>query len=167
MKKMSILIVITALLTSVFSNNTFAASAQEVFDRLLSLSGTWDGEYKGKDQSYPMRLTYTPISGKAAVMETMDSLSDGSSMVTIYHTNGNKLMATHYCKGNNQPRLAAEVPAGDPNKLDFHFVDGTNLGASYVSDISFEFIDDNTLVQTTRFKGNDTVAAVRYTRGKK
>src|SRR5512145_267319 len=106
MKKLCIGLILSVVLMSATRHSAFAASAEEAFARLLSLSGTWEGAWKSdKGESYPMRLTYVPISEKAAVMETMDSLADGTSMVTIYHTDGDKLMATHYCRFKNQPRM--------------------------------------------------------------
>ena len=62
--------------------------------------------------------------------------------------------------------MVAAVPAGDITQLDFHFLDGTNLGDSYASDISFRFLNENQFEQTVRFKGRNTPAVVTYTRKK-
>jgi hypothetical protein len=138
----------------------FAATPEEAFQRLVSLQGTWEGKY----EKYGMRLTYNVISDGAAVLETMET--EGSSMATIYHKYGNKLMATHYCKTKNQPRMVAKVPVGEITQLDFHFLDGTNLGDTHTSDISFRFLNENQFEQTVSFKGCKTSAVVMYTRKK-
>ena len=138
----------------------FAATSEEAFQRLVGLQGTWEGMY----EKYPMRLTYTIVSDGAAVMESMET--DGSNMVTIYHVYGDKLMATHYCKMKNQPRMVASVPSGEINQLDFQFIDGTNLGKSYTTDISIKFLGADQIEQVVRFKNNDTPVSVVYTRKK-
>ena len=45
-------------------------------------------------------------------------------MPTIYHMDGDRLMATHYCAAQNQPRMVLK-PGGE--KLQFEFLDVTNL----------------------------------------
>ncbi len=153
-------ILLSALLFLFLPVALFAATAEEAFQRLASLQGTWEGMY----EKYTMRLTYTVVSDGGAILESMDS--EGNNMATMYHVYGDKLMATHYCKMKNQPRMVAAVPAGEFNQLDFHFLDGTNLGATYTSDISLKFLNENQIEQTVRFKGQDTAVVVVYTRKK-
>jgi hypothetical protein len=137
-----------------------ADSAEDAFQRLLKLEGVWEGKY----EEYDMKLTYEPISGGTAIMEIMESA--GTTMTTVYHKYGDRLMATHYCRFANQPRLVASVSEADPDQIEFHFMDGTNLDKSYMSDVTFKFLGENQFEQTTKFHGHDTVARVLYTRNK-
>ena len=147
-----------AIVLMIACGNVGADSVDDAYQQLLNLEGVWHGKY----EQYDMKLTYEAISGEAALMEVMESA--GTTMTTIYHRHGDKLMATHYCRFANQPRLVAAVPDRPGNELEFHFLDGTNIGKSYMSDVTFRFVGENQMEQTTKFFGHDTVAKVLYTR---
>jgi hypothetical protein len=92
---------------------------------IKALVGTWDGqvEMEGKKvvTSVEMRLT----GDGSAVMHVMDK-GGPHEMVTMFHPDGERLLATHYCSAHNQPRMAL-VKGGDANRIAFEFVDGTNI----------------------------------------
>jgi hypothetical protein len=96
------------------------------WQKLRSLVGAWDGwvEEGGKklDTHVEVRMT----GDGSAVMHVQDR-DTPHEMVTMFHPDGTRLLATHYCAAHNQPRLAL-VPAPAPNQLAFDFVDGTNIG---------------------------------------
>jgi hypothetical protein len=48
-------------------------------------------------------------------------------MATMFHTDGEHLMLTHYCIAKNQPRMRATEISDDGNTIVFTFLDGTNL----------------------------------------
>ena len=98
------------------------------FDRLKSLAGDWEGTARaGADpKTLVTRASIKVVSAGSAVMLTTDP--DGKyEMVTMFHRDGEALLATHYCAAMNQPRMKARggSPAGT---LAFDFLDGTNLG---------------------------------------
>jgi hypothetical protein len=109
---------ITLSAHSVLAQSTAAAG----FEKLKALVGEWQGTGPhGK-----VNLSYQLISGGSALMEILDPISE-PSMATIYHLDGDKLVMTHYCSIGNQPRMLAQVPAGEIKNLSFTFVDATNL----------------------------------------
>jgi hypothetical protein len=150
--------ILLACFLLVAANECFAAS-EEPFRQILSLEGTWEGTYEGQT----IRLIYEPISEKAAMMEQMVWVPDGSSMTTIYHPQGDQLMATHYCKAKNQPRLVSNPDAGS-NTLNFEFLDGAQPGQKYLSALGLRFVNENQLEQTVQFEGSAAVIKVLYTR---
>ena len=101
----------------------FALAAAQLFadsglDKIKSLVGIWEA-------TTPEGLTtisYELISNGTAVEERLGVHNE--EMVSIYHMNGDKLMMTHYCSFNNQPRFEATV---DGDTITFHYVDATNL----------------------------------------
>ena len=102
-----------------------AASATEektkgsgAFEKLKALAGEW--RTKTPDGT-AHKVTYRLVSSGTAVMEELEA----GGMVTVYHQDGDSLLLTHYCAGNNQPRMRAK-PAGG-NTLDFRFEDVSNL----------------------------------------
>ena len=134
------------------------------FEKLKSLVGEWrgkDGEGKLVETSY--RLT----AGNTAVMETL-KMADGLSMVTIYHPNNEKLMMTHYCILNNQPRMQA---AGDDRSLTFSLVDATNLSspsAPHMRKLVLSFPDKDHLKHewTLRASGLDKTEVFNFERSR-
>lgn len=136
------------------------------FEKLKSLVGEW----QGKDPHGTKNVTYQLVSGGSAVMETL--MPEGEpDMITIYHLNGDKLMMTHYCSIGNQPRMQAEAPAGEIDKLNFAFVEATNLAKrsdGHMTNLTLIFVDKNHLKQvwTWREAGKDEAATFSFTRKK-
>jgi hypothetical protein len=103
-------------------------------------------------------------------MEILDPISE-PSMATIYHLDGDKLVMTHYCSIGNQPRMLAQVPAGEIKNLSFTFVDATNLakpsdGHMRYLTLTFQDKDHLTQVWTWRQDGKDMPATFNLVRNK-
>jgi hypothetical protein len=82
-------------------------------------------------------------------------------MITMFHRDGEELLATHYCLTGNQPRMRA-VPGGEANSVTFELKDITNLaGASapHMVGVKFIFVDSNHHVEdwTTMINGQKAV----------
>jgi len=110
------------LLLTVFSMPATAKKpdAAKAFQQLSGLVGNWMGKSEsGRQHSVNYRLS----AGGTVLVETW-SLSSGRESMTMYHLDGDDLMATHYCPQGNQPRLLLVSDAG---KMHFEFRDGTNL----------------------------------------
>lgn len=95
------------------------------FQEMLKLVGKWEGTTMGHKSTAEFRLT----GGGSAIMEIM---AEGTpyEMITMYHMDGDRFLATHYCAGHNQPRMAA-TPSDAPNVIEFKYVDGTNILPGY------------------------------------
>ena len=97
--------------------------AEQAFKQLTSLVGTWKGRFSdGREHSVNYRLT----AGGTVLVETW-TLSKVRESMTLYHLDGDTVMATHYCPQGNQPRL---VLASNEDKMNFAFRDGSNLNVS-------------------------------------
>ena len=113
------------------------SAATAGYDKLKSLVGVW--EANGPDGS-PVTATYKLVAGGTALEET---LSHGG-MVTMYHVDGDSILLTHYCMGDNQPRMRASGLSDDGKMLDFKFVDATNLAkptATHMHALKMTFVD--------------------------
>ena len=95
------------------------------FDLMKSLVGNW--EMPGKDGGPGATVSFALISDGTALMETMDMAGSHASMVTMYHADGDKLMMTHYCGANNQPRMTCVKPTTDGKSLVFNYAGASNL----------------------------------------
>ena len=153
----SILIIVVLLFTSVCFAQTNPA-----FETMKSLAGEWKGTgHEGK----PITVTYSVVSGGAAVLETMAN----PPMLTTYYLDGNSLMLTHYCMANNQPRMKAGAQQG--KAIEFRFVDATNLksaDAGHMHDMTLTVEDANHIQQawTWSDKGKTETHAFKLERVK-
>lgn len=96
--------------------------AETAFARLSALAGTWSGTWaNGRAHTVNYRLS----AGGTALVETW-TLGPNRESMTVYHLDGGRLLATHYCPQGTQPRLVM-VPGGDSSRLDFTLLDGANL----------------------------------------
>ncbi len=110
--------------TPVAAAPAFVSPAANTFKQLSALVGEWEGKF---DNGRAHRVTYRMSARGHALVETW-ALSATSESITIYHLDGDKLVADHYCPQGNAPRLELKEAAGD--KLDFSFRDGTNLSVA-------------------------------------
>jgi hypothetical protein len=95
------------------------ADAHKTFDQIKTLNGTWEGKAHGKD----LKVTFRPTAGGSAIISEILGEED---MVTMFHMDNDRLLATHYCGAGNQPRMQAST-SPDGKTITFTFVDATNL----------------------------------------
>jgi hypothetical protein len=126
-------------------------TAQQAFDQLKSLEGTWKGAYQGageevevgEEASGPAVHEIQVSAAGTVVMETMGPGTE-HEMINMYHLDGDNLMVTHYCAGGNQPRMRLDLDHSSSDELVFAFVDGTNMDATtdhYIGSATIQIVD--------------------------
>jgi len=80
-------------------------------------------------QGQAYTLDYRVASGGSVVMATLFPNTD-HEMITMFHMDGDDLVATHYCSGGNQPHMRFDAAASTADELRFAFVDGSNMKPS-------------------------------------
>ncbi len=146
MKRSAVFLLSLAALAWIATPSWAQSKAAPGFEKLKSLAGVWEG--KGPEAE-SFEVTYQLISGGTSLMEMIMPGTE-KSMVTVYHLDGEQLMMTHYCMVNNQPRMRAQVPAGEVKKLSFSFVDATNMAKPtdmHMHSMSFSFQDKDHFTQ--------------------
>jgi hypothetical protein len=125
--------------THAAAGSAIAASPQ--WDKIKSLVGEWDGYAVEGDRTMPSRVEVRLTGDGSALMHWLDK-GTPHEMVTMFHMDGDSLMATHYCSAHNQPRFVA-TPGGDPARIAFTFKDGTNIhpGDAYMKRVVIVFVD--------------------------
>jgi hypothetical protein len=103
------------------------ASAQalrpdQAFQSLKALVGDWQGRSAA---GRTFLVSYGLIAGDTVLVESW-TLSPTRTSMTVYHMDGDVLIATHYCPQGNQPRLQYR-PDLSGQRLHFTFRDATNL----------------------------------------
>ena len=145
MKKAPIVLTLMALAMLASAQQPAQKSnAENAFDQLKTLAGDWQATAveNGKEMSAP--LAFRVASGGSALMAHLAAGSE-HEMITMFHRDGEDLLATHYCLIGNQPRMRA-VAGSDPSIISFEFKDATNLpspAAPHMGGVKFTIIDAN------------------------
>ena len=121
-----------------------AAAARTAFALFTSLAGDWEGS---STAGWSGTATYSVIGRGSAVLSTSKHGAhpgDDEAMATVYHLDGGRLLLTHYCVAKNQPRLVATKIENNGRRIEFTFLDATNLSsrnAGHMDRAVFEFHD--------------------------
>jgi hypothetical protein len=125
------------------------------FARLKALVGVWEGvSSTGKS----VRASYRLVADGSCLIEEF-SHSRGAKvleMVTVYHRDVDKLMLTHYCTLNNQPRMTAKRIADDVGEIDFTIIDATNVSPrnpEHMCELVIRFRGEDRFDQVWHWKG--------------
>ena len=161
------------ILTAVASASASDLTAQQVFDRLKALEGTWQGEPEGKGAeaeaeaaaSGPVTHEIEVSAAGTVVMETMGPGTD-HEMINMYHLDGDDLLVTHYCAGGNQPRMRLDFAKSTADAFVFAFDGGTNLGPDtdhYIGSAAIQIIDENHVESIWHgYSGDEQVATMTF-----
>jgi hypothetical protein len=149
-------LVLLALSTTALAQS----DAQKNFDKLKTLSGSWQGtitttppqdEIQGKTVKISLRTTSTGN----ALMHEMTVAGRVDDPVTMLYLDGDRLMLTHYCDAGNRPRMVAKS-SPDGKTIEFDFLDvagSTQYGHMHHS--LFTLIDANHHTEDWTFMAGD------------
>lgn len=134
------------------------------FERLKQLVGTWHGKAASGRE---ITVSYRLVARDSVLIEDW-ILGPGRESLTLYHLDGQGLMATHYCPLGNQPRLMLTdvAPSG---RMSFSFRDATNMASpddahQHSFWISLDGPGRMTRSETYREKGEDGTETIMFTR---
>jgi len=132
------------------------------YDKMKILVGSWEGTVSEGGQQLSTNARFQLISDGSAVAAWLDEGSP-HEMVTMFHMDGDRLMATHYCAAHNQPRMVL-VSGGDPNRLVFKFKDGTNIqsDAGHMQQVAFIFDGLNHHIEEWTYLQNGKEDTTRF-----
>ena len=124
------------------------------YDKMKTLAGSWDGSVDEGGKQVPTKARLRMMSDNSVLAHWLDEGSD-HEMLTMFHMDGNDLMATHYCAAHNQPRMVL-VSGGDPNRLVFKFKDGTNIAPTdgHMRQVAFVFDGPNHHIEEWTYSDN-------------
>ena len=133
---------------------TEPASPTVPWERLKSLVGTWQRTDASTAAQKAFRIRYRLISADTALVEEFgDPAKQGTQ--TVFHLDGSRLLATHYCARGNQPRLRLRADGQDT--MVFEFLDATNLRStsdSHLVRLTFRWRDADHLVREEVYATN-------------
>ena len=136
------------------------------WQKLKSLVGNWEGVMEESGKKMPTTVDVRMTGDGSAIMHTMGR-DTPYEMVTMFHPDGKRLLATHYCAAHNQPRMVL-VPAKAPNQVAFRYLDGTNIspGDTHITGVVMTFVDADHHEEAWSSTGESAPTVFRYTRKK-
>jgi hypothetical protein len=130
-----------------------ASDASASWDRLKALVGTWQRAEASTPASKAFRIRYRLISADTVLVEEFGDPAKQPTQ-TVFHLDGDRLLATHYCAQGNQPRLRLRTGT---DALVFDFLDATNLRSaadSHLVRLTFRWRDADHLVREEVYAAN-------------
>lgn len=123
------------------TNAPAPSEAQKAFDKMKTLTGTWQGTIMGISINVTIRVA---SSGTAILHEAHgDGKRPPNHEITMFYVEGDRLLATHYCDGGNRARLEGKMsPDGKTSEFNFLDVAGGTQGG-LVKRMVFTMIDAN------------------------
>ncbi len=133
------------------------AMAAQLFDQFKALAGDWRG---ASTKGWVDVERIQPIAAGSAVMIETDFGGDPEqNMVTMVHLDEGRLLLTHYCVAQNQPRLIATGVEQDGRVVHFEFLDGTGMttrNTGHMDKAIYRFVDDDHYTSRWTFYSNGT-----------
>ncbi len=118
--------------------------AVAAFERLKGLTGRWQA---ASSKGWNEVVRYDVAAGGSVVVETNTFTDEPeATMYTMFHLDGGRLLATHYCGSGNQPRLVASGVSDDGRELTFTYLDATGLPSrdhGHMDQAVFRFLGDD------------------------
>lgn len=114
-----------ALLLCLVAIPAAATDSARPWEKLQTLVGTWQRTDASSPASKAFRIRYRLISADTALVEEFGDPAKQPTQ-TVFHLDGDRVLATHYCAQGNQPRLRLRT-ASSADVLVFEFLDATNL----------------------------------------
>jgi hypothetical protein len=112
-----------------------------VYERFKALAGQWRGK---STKGWTEHVTFRLIAAGSAVLETSFDAHPNETMMTFIHPDGARLLLTHYCVAQSQPRLTVSAVENNGKTVHFVFLDGTNLkerNEGHMDSVVYTFAD--------------------------
>ncbi len=137
-------------------------NAQQAMTELRALVGRWTCTAG----AFAVELDYRLVSSDSVLVETYRTKS-GKETLTLFHLDGPRLLATHYCGQGNQPRLVLASAA--ERRYELRYRDATNLAspaASHLARLELALADADhfAMVETYEQAGKPEVTSYACTR---
>ena len=120
----------------------------QAFASLKLLVGHWSGK---NSEGVIYTVSYTSIACDSSIVERW-IFANGGEALTVYHMDGQSLIAAHFCPHSNQQRLRLSSKL-QRNRLNFEIFDGSNIA---VPGSSHQCQFDTLIASTTEFSRGET-----------
>lgn len=123
----------------------------------FELIRSWEGRWQ-VEESAALTIVFESTARGTAMVERWETAAGLHSM-TVYHRDGDALVATHYCPQGNQPRLESRGPSTGALRFAFRDVTDLDAGESHTHELWFTPGSDGTLQRSEVYRGEDGLQA--------
>jgi len=148
MRKLTILIILVAaaavasaqeMQMSKLKTSGPQSDAQEAFEMMKTMAGSWEGSIVGISTQITIRVT----SSGNAILHEATGPGRPDNPITMFYVDGDRLLLTHYCDAGNRPRMVGKIsPDGKSVEFDFLDVSGSTE-KGLMNHMVFTMIDAN------------------------
>lgn len=140
-----------------FAQESEVDQAKPSSQQQFALIASWEGRWQVAETE-ALQIVFEPSARGKTIVERWETAS-GLHSITVYHMDGDALIATHYCPQGNQPRL--ESRGGESGEIRFTFRDVTDLdsGESHTHELLFTSQADGAIIRTEVYMGEDGLEA--------
>ncbi len=138
-----------SVLFGLIAATAFAQSdAQQSFDKIKTLAGSWEGHVTTVPQAaemegHLMQVSLRVTSMGHALLHEMTGAGRPDDPITMLYLDGNRLLLTHYCDAGNRPRMVGTMsPDGKTVEFDFLDISG-NMEHGHMQHAVFTVVDAN------------------------
>ena len=119
-------------------------------ERQFAQIAGWEGRWTVSEAD-ALEIVFEQTARGTTMIERWETAAGLHSM-TVYHLDGDAIVATHYCPQGNQPRL--ESVSGEDGRIAFSFRDVTGLdeGESHTHSLAFSPLPDGSLQRTEVYR---------------
>jgi hypothetical protein len=127
------------------------AGENAAFAKLKALAGTYEAKMNAPDGE-ATKVEYRLTAGGSALEERL-FVGEPHEMITLYTAEGDSVLATHYCHGN-QPTMRLNARKSSANELVFDFVQITGtVTPNHINGVTFTFGADGKVESAWSSKG--------------
>jgi hypothetical protein len=121
----------------------------EKFESIRSWEGRWQVA-----ETTALHIVFEATARGSAIVERRET-SAGLHSMTIYHMDGEAVIATHYCPQGNQPRLESRDAASGEVRFALRDVTDLDAGETHAHALWFTPEADGTLKRSEVYRGED------------
>ena len=119
----------------------------------FELIRSWEGRWQVAETN-ALQIAFESTARGSVVVERWET-SAGLHSMTIYHMDGEALIATHYCPQGNQPRLESRSASSGEIRFAFRDVTDLDAGEAHTHGLWFTPGADGTLRRSEVYRGDD------------
>jgi hypothetical protein len=123
----------------------------------FELIRSWEGRWQAAETD-ALKIVFEKTARGTVMVERWETVSGLHSM-TIYHMDGEALIATHYCPQGNQPRLESRSASSGEIRFAFRDVTDLDAGESHTHDLWFTPKPDGTMQRSEVYRGEEGLQA--------
>lgn len=119
----------------------------------FALISSWEGRWQVAETS-ALEIVFEKTARGSAMIERWETQA-GLHSITVYHMDGDALMATHYCPQGNQPRLETRAVASGEIRFTFRDVSDLDEGEGHTHDLWFTPGENETIRRSEIYRSGE------------